>query len=211
MTFSQRVRRYSAVIAAIAIVAVVSPAAAQDISDAHLKAARAAVDAINSTDVFDNILPAAATALKRELIQKNPDLTADITATVDGKALEMAGRRTDLEKEAALAYAKMLSEEDLNAIAAFYNSPAGLHLLENGPIVTREVAKAAEIWQRGIARDLSEEVAKALEAKVGPAKTAGENALVPGAVIPSDGAAAPAEAAPADGAAAPAEGAAPAN
>jgi hypothetical protein len=201
MTFAQRVRCYSAAIAAAAMVAV-SPVSAQEISESHLKAARAAVDAINATDVFDNILPAAAAALKRELIQKNPDLTGDITSIVDQKALEMAGRRTDLEKESALAYARMLSEADLNAIAAFYNSPAGLNLLANGPIVTREVAKAAEIWQRGIARDLAEEVAKSLETKVGKPQTAGQDALTPGAVIPSDGSAAPAEGAPA----APAEG-----
>jgi hypothetical protein len=144
-----------------------SPSFAQEISESHLKAARAAVDAINATDFYDNILPSAAAALKRELIQKNPDLTSEITAIVDAKALELAGRRADLERESAMAYARVLSEEDLNAIAVFYNSPAGLNLLKDGPIVTREVSKAAEIWQNGIARDLAEQVGKELQAKLG--------------------------------------------
>lgn len=189
MTFVHRVRRVSAALATAALIASVLPAAAQEISDSHLKAARAAVDAINATDLYDNILPGAATALKRELIQKNPDLTADITAMVDSKAIELAGRRADLEREAALAYARVLSEEDLNAIATFYTSQTGLNLLKDGPIVTREVAKAAEIWQNGIARDLAEQVGKELAAKHGKPETAQQTAPAPGAegTAPAEG------------------------
>ncbi|MCC6205196.1 MAG: DUF2059 domain-containing protein [Hyphomicrobiales bacterium] len=183
MTFALRVRRCSAAIAAVAMLAIASPSIAQEISEAHLKAARAAVDAINATDFYDDILPNAASALKRELIQKNPDLTGDITTIVDSKALELASRRSDLERESALAFARVLSEDDLNAIATFYNSPAGLNLLKQGPIATREVAKAAEIWQNGIARDLAEAVAKEMQTKVaqpveGPGLT--------GAAVPGD-------------------------
>lgn len=190
MTFDRRVRRISAALATAALIGFVSPSFAQEISDSHLKAARAAVDAINATDVFDNILPSAAAALKRELIQKNPDLTSDITAVVDSKTIELAGRRTDLEREAALAYARMLSEADLNAIAAFYTSPAGLNLLKDGPIVTREVAKAAEIWQNGIARDLAEQVGKELAAKHGNTPAAPQTTPAPGpeATAPAEGA-----------------------
>ncbi|NGO55227.1 DUF2059 domain-containing protein [Allomesorhizobium camelthorni] len=163
MTLVHRVRRLSTALAASVIVATASPVFAQEISDAHLQAAREAVDAINATDMFDGILPAAAAALKSTLIEKNPDLQELITATVDQKALEMAGRRADLEKEAGLAYARVFPVEDLNAIAAFYNSPAGKKLLADGPIVTREVTKAADIWQRGIVRDLAEVVGKSLK------------------------------------------------
>ena len=49
-------------------------------------------------------------------------------------------------------------KQDLNAIAAFYSSDAGKKLLSDGPIVTRELVKAADIWQRGIARDLAQSV-----------------------------------------------------
>ena len=79
----------------------------------------------------------------------------------------MAARRADLEREAALAYARVFPEADLNAIATFYNSEPGKKLLKDGPIVTREVIKAAEIWQRGVARDLAGEVGKQLHQVVG--------------------------------------------
>ena len=36
-------------------------------------------------------------------------------------------------------------KQELNDIAAFYNSDAGKKLLADGPIVTRELVKAADI------------------------------------------------------------------
>jgi hypothetical protein len=110
-------------------------------------------------------VPAAAQALKGQLIQKDPNLQEDIISAVDKQALVLAPRRGDLETEAATDYAKMFTEDELKAIAAFYNSEAGKKLLEKGPEVTAELSRAASIWQRGIARDLAEAVAKELVAE----------------------------------------------
>ena len=67
MKMFTRARRLCVIAASAAALAL--PAMAQDISESHLKAARAAVDAINATDTYDGILPSAAAALKQELIQ----------------------------------------------------------------------------------------------------------------------------------------------
>jgi hypothetical protein len=180
MTLVHRVRRTAAVLAASAFVALASQSYAQEIAESHLKAARATITAVKATDSYDIILPAAAQQLKQELIQQNPDLTDVIIATVDEKVLALVGRRADLEREAAIAYAKIFSEPELNAIAAFYNSETGKKLLASGPIVAREVVKAAEIWQRGISRDLATEVGKQIsdivDAQVAAEKAAGGNA-----------------------------------
>lgn len=187
MKFQNRIRRLAVACTAAALVSFCVPAFAQDVSDSHLKAARDAVASINATDAFDAILPQAAASLQASLIQKNPDLQELIGTTVSAKALAMASRRADLEREAALAYAKVFSEDDLKAIAAFYTSAAGKKLLESGPIVSRELVRAAEIWQNGIARDLAQEVGEALQSAAG------------------------AQVQPADGTEAPAEGQAPAS
>ena len=82
-------------------------------------------------------------------------------------AISLASRRGDLEKEAAAIYAKTFTEEELTTIADFYKSGAGLKLLENGPLVTRELLKAAEIWSNGIQRDMAQQVATKLHEKLG--------------------------------------------
>jgi hypothetical protein len=159
-------RRLIAPLAVVIMLGGFSAAQAQDtntnnnITPSHLAAARAAISAIKATDQFDSILPGVAQQLKAELIQKDPNLESIIGAAVDEQALALAARRADLENEAARAYAVSFSEEELNAITGFYNSEAGKKLLSEGPIVTREVMKAAGIWQRGIARDLAQAVAE---------------------------------------------------
>jgi uncharacterized protein len=158
------IRRLALAALASALVAVSLPASAQDVTPEQLNAARAAVAAIKATDPFDAILPEGAEALKQQLINKNPDMQEIISTTVDEKALALAPRRADLEKEAATAYARNFTVEQLDAIAAFYNSDAGKALLEKGPLVLREVGKAAQIWQNGIGRDLQVEVGKSLDA-----------------------------------------------
>jgi len=190
MMLNKRVRCLAAAMAASAIVAFSLPALAQDVPESHLKAARAAVAAIHATDPFDSILPQAAAALQGQLIQKNPDMEQIISTTVSEKALALASRRADLEKEAALAYAKAFSEDELNAIATFYESEAGKKLLVNGPLVTRELVKAAEIWQNGVARDLAQEVGEALAVV---AKAKAPAAPADGAAAPADDAAKPAD------------------
>jgi len=189
MKLAHRVRRTAAIMAASAFVAFASQSFAQEISEAHIKAARAAITAIKSTESYDMLLPAAAQMLKQELIQQNPDLTDMISSTVDEKALALAPRRADLEREAALVYAKSFSEADLNAIAAFYSSAAGKAFIANAPIVAREVTKAVDIWQRGIQRDLAtavgESISKEVDAQVKAAKAVSD------AVAPAPDAAAP--------------------
>lgn len=202
MMLHSRVRRLSVILAASAAFAFSTPAFSQDVTEAHLKAARAAVAAIHATDSFDNILPQAAAALEQQLIQKNPDMQELIGKTVSEKAMALAARRADLEKEAALAYAKVFSEKDLNDIAAFYSSDAGKKLLDSGPIVTRELVKAADIWQNGVARDLAQQVGETLSA----AAKAAAPAAPADATAPASGS----DSAPADGAA-PADGSAPAD
>lgn len=153
-------RRLIAPLSIVIMLGGVYSAQSQEITPAHLAAARAAVTAIRTTDQFDGILPDVAQQLKAVMIEKDPNLESIISSTVDEQALALASRRGDLENEAARAYAVSFSEEELNAITGFYTSPAGKKLLSEGPIVTREVLKAAAIWRRGVERDLSQAVAE---------------------------------------------------
>lgn len=130
---------------------------AQDVPAEQLQAARAAISALGLTNQFDNILPTIADNQKRELILTYPNLEKEISETVDSNALSLAPRRADLEREAALVYAKSFSTEELKEIAAFYSSDVGKKFIKDGPVALREMAKAADIWASGIARDLSKQ------------------------------------------------------
>ena len=146
---------------------------AQDVTEEQIKTARAAIDAIGATCSFDNILPGLAVRVKSTFVQASPNHESEINAVVDEQALALAPRRADLENEAATIYAKTFTQDELKSIADFYNSPVGKKLLADGPIATREVMKAAEIWAAGIDRDLRTESGKKLDATVGAPVTEG--------------------------------------
>lgn len=141
-------------------------ALADDPSPEHIKAARATITAVGATVNFDTILPTIAGQIKQQLIQATPNFESVITEIVDNKAIEIAARRADLEQEAAKVYAATFTQDELTAITAFYTSPAGKKLLENGPIAQRELAKAADIWATGISRDLSKAATDAINAEL---------------------------------------------
>jgi uncharacterized protein len=151
-------------------------AKAQDVTDDQIKTARAAIDAIGATSRFDSILPGLAMRVKSTFVQSSPNHEAEINAVVDEQAIALAPRRADLEKEAATIYAKTFTQDELKAIADFYGSAVGKKLLADGPIATREVMKAAEIWAAGVDRDLRTESGKKLDAMIGstPATDGGE-------------------------------------
>ncbi|MEQ1942518.1 DUF2059 domain-containing protein [Mesorhizobium sp. VNQ89] len=161
--------------------------------------------ALKATEQYDLLLPAAAQMLKTELIQQNPDLTDLISSTVDEKALALAARRADLEKEVALIYARAFSEAELNTIATFYTSEAGVKLLSQGPLINRDMTRAVDIWQRGIQRDLANEVSTTItniiqaqaKANPPPAQATPEAGAAPeDGAAPQEGAAPEGEAAP---------------
>ncbi|QEE44126.1 DUF2059 domain-containing protein [Rhizobium sp. WL3] len=154
-----------AVIAGSVMLGAVS-AKAQDVPAEHLQAARDAISALGVTNRFDTILPNIMDRLTAQLIQAYPNLQDIISVKVEEEALKLAARRADLEREAALVYAKAFTAEELNQITAFYGSEAGKKLLKDGPIATRELLKAADIWTAGIARDLEQQANAALLAQV---------------------------------------------
>jgi uncharacterized protein len=178
MTINSGLRRRITAAAASLIFMTVGFAQAQDATPEHLAAARAAIVAIGATNQFDGILPQAAEALKTQMIQKDPNLEALITSTVDNEVLALAARRADLEQEAARVYAKVFTEAELKGIAAFYSTDIGKKLIAEGSIATRGIVDAANIWQAGVARDLAknvgEKIKAAVPAEVPAAPAAGE-------------------------------------
>ncbi|MBB4569783.1 DUF2059 domain-containing protein [Rhizobium leucaenae] len=165
-------------------------ASAQEVTEDQIKAARAAINALGITNQFDNILPNLAEQLKSTMIQANPNFGDAINSSVDATALALAPRRADLEREAAVTYAKAFTTEELKAIADFYNSPAGKKLLKDGPIATRALYKAADIWGQGISRDLanqsSDALQKVVKAPIAPVPTdATDNAQQAPATAPA--------------------------
>ncbi|MFK5977313.1 MAG: DUF2059 domain-containing protein [Rhizobiaceae bacterium] len=131
---------------------------AQESSQSHLDAAKAAISATGTSAPLDNILPVMAEQAKSQLISRRPDIAATISDIVDDASIALAPRRGDLENEVAAIYAKVFSEEELKAIADFYGSDTGKKLLSEAPIIERQIKEASQTWGSGLRRDLSQAI-----------------------------------------------------
>lgn len=139
-----------------------APSAAQEPSQSHLDAAKAAISSTGTSAPLDNILPIMAEQAKSQLISGRPDIAAAISDIVDDATIALAPRRGDLENEVAAIYAKVFSEEELMAIAEFYRSGAGKKLLAEAPIIERQIKQASQTWGSGVRRDLSQAIGEKL-------------------------------------------------
>ncbi len=142
---------------ALAAVVCVIPASsllAQEISQSHLAAALAVVDATIATRSFDTRLPELANEVSNRLVRVRPDLHKEIADAVQATALKLAVRRKDLDIDVARVYARSFSEQELVAIGAFLKSTAGQKYQDIGPKVFAETYEAVQRWADRIGGEL---------------------------------------------------------
>lgn len=139
---------------ALALALLAAPAAAQQVSDSHLAAARAAIAAAHAGDQFDQILPALSEQTKALFQRSNPAAVADIDQVVADVALKLVARRPELQREIERVWATHFSEDELKAITAFYTSPVGMKFGTTMPVVIQESMRAGRIWKDTVATEI---------------------------------------------------------
>lgn len=129
---------------------------AQEISESRLAAAEAVAESAPALGNFDNILPGLSIEIKDRLIRARPDLYKEISEVVDDVALKLAVRRADLDNDIVRVWAKRFTEDELNAINAFFSSDIGKKYKENAAAVGDEILKASRSWSNRLADELNE-------------------------------------------------------
>jgi len=155
----------AAVLAFGLLVGFAAAATAEEVTESHLQAAVAAVQAAKTSRGFDNMLPLMAQATQNRLIRMRPDQHVLIGQVVDAEALALVSRRAELDNDVARIWAKYFSEDELNAITAFYKSPAGSKLAEIGPKVVNETLQSVKGWSDRVGEELFEKSREALKKK----------------------------------------------
>jgi hypothetical protein len=137
-------------------VGISAPAAAQEITDAHLRAAWAAVLAVGADEGFDDALPNIAEQVQGLILQRRPDLFRQVGEVVNQVALSLVVRRLDLNNDVARVWAQMFTEAELNEITAFYTGPTGRKFAELFGDLTDATLQAFEGWYERLATEMYE-------------------------------------------------------
>jgi hypothetical protein len=142
----------------------VAPAVSQEIPPEQLALARKYVDLTNKAQIFEAIAAMTAAQTSKLLTQANPEIATQIDEQI-GKSLEARrGKSDDLYNQIARIYAVTYTQEELQAIVAFYETPAGQKLASNAMQVNQDVGKVMQIYTSNFGTEFVREVRAALKA-----------------------------------------------
>lgn len=134
-------------------------------SPSHLAAARALVVACGMSRSFSVIIPQFMDQIGSSLTQTRPELRHDLDAVLTGLKPEFDRQAEEMVDIAAQIYVKQMSEQDLKAAVAFFESPAGKKYVETQPAFLTEVVTAMQGWQGKLSTDMMTRVRAEMKKK----------------------------------------------
>ena len=123
-------------------------------SPSHLAAARALVIACGMSRSFSAIIPQFMDQIAQSLTQTRPEIAKDLNVVLTELKPEFERQADEMIDIAAQIYVKQMSEPELKAADAFFESPAGRKYFETQPAFLTEAVTAMQGWQGKISTDM---------------------------------------------------------
>lgn len=140
------------------------PAAAAP-APSHLAAARALVVACGMSRSFSVIIPQFMEQIVQSLTQTRPEIRQDLMTVLTELKPEFDHQADEMVDIAAQIYVKQMSEPELKAAVAFFESPAGKKYVETQPAFLTEVVTAMQGWQGKLSTNMMTRVREEMKKK----------------------------------------------
>lgn len=127
-------------------VTIPTTAAAQEITEEHLRLGARFAEITGANQLYVNALTAQRRDIIRALASTNPDIGEMITEVADLAYVEMAESAGPLFREIAIVYASAYTFEDLQQIVAFFDSEVGGRYVANQRATDQAVLQATVNW-----------------------------------------------------------------
>jgi hypothetical protein len=139
---------------ALAILAFVSVARAQEPTANAVATARELIELKGASGMWEPVIPGLVQRAKGVLLQSNPNLSKDLDDVANQLRTEYAARRADVSTEVARVYARHFTEAELKDLLAFYKTPLGRKIVAEEPRALEESIGRMEDWARRISDEL---------------------------------------------------------
>jgi uncharacterized protein len=139
---------------AVALIASVSSARAQEPSANAIKIAREILDLKNTNLLVNQAVPSVIDRVKGMLAQTNPTLRKDLDAVGENLRKAYAARTLELMNNVAKLYASRFTEAELKEIVTFYRSPTGKKVVDTEPQIFEDAVAGLQGWQEKFAEEL---------------------------------------------------------
>lgn len=130
-----------------------------------MDAARALVVASGMSRSFSVVIPQFMDQIGASLTQTRPELSRDLHAVMAQLQPEFEKQADEMVDIAAQIYVKQLSEADLKAAVAFFQSPAGKQYVATQPAYLSELVTALQGWQGKISTDMMTRIREEMKKK----------------------------------------------
>jgi hypothetical protein len=134
-------------------------------SPSHLAAARALVVASGMSRSFSVVIPQFMDQIGASLTQTRPELIRDLNDVLSQMKPEFDKFADEMVDIAAQIFAKQLSEADLKAAAAFFDSAAGKQYVAAQPAILTDIVTAMQGWQGKVSTDMMTRVRAEMKKK----------------------------------------------
>ena len=148
--------------AALALIAPMKNAQAQQPSPAAIATAGEILDVKGSMAMFEPLVPGVIEQSKTTLLQMNPNLFKDLNEVAGNLRKEYAPRFASLKSDIVKLYAERFTEQELKDTLTFYKSPLGKKILTEEVGFVDRTMSAAQDW----AVKLNEEVLSRFRAEM---------------------------------------------
>ncbi|MGO9675589.1 MAG: DUF2059 domain-containing protein [Methylocella sp.] len=140
-------------------------AAAAPVTPSQLAAARALVIASGMSRSFTAVIPQFVNQIGGSLTETRPELTEDLKAVFAALAPEFNKQADEMTDIAAQIFAKHMSEPDLKAAVAFFNSPSGKQYVAAQPPILSDLVTAMQGWQGKVSTNMMTRVREEMKKK----------------------------------------------
>lgn len=158
-------------LAAIGLFALATPLAAgaafaqgADANSAQIAVAREVVKASGLARSFESVPPTLFAQVREQLLTR-PEIRADVEEIIVKITPEITARADDMVTEAAKIFASQISEADLQEIAAFFKSPAGVKYVQAQPRVMQDMVERMQEWSQALSGVVVERIRNELRTR----------------------------------------------
>jgi|GEM_PF-586551 len=132
----------------------IAPAPADEPTPSHLAAARELLKLNGISRSFEASIPQFFDQVGSTITQTQPELASDLSKVFTQLKPEFDKKADDLTDKAAHLYTRLLSEQDLNTINAFFKTDAGKKYVQTQSDFMRDVVVIMESWREQISTDM---------------------------------------------------------
>lgn len=147
-------RRWAALaVIGLGLSGVAAPAIGQEIAPEHLELARRYVDLTDRSKIYERTLAEIAIETMQQLLPQNPELEQQIGAAIEKAVDVYKERRRDLTDQFARVYAIRLTQEELQQIVTFYESPVGQKLTAVNSAANQDMQVVMGVFQTNLSQE----------------------------------------------------------